>query len=53
MSIRAFFQDRPMPYVWMWKMLEAALLRMSPLFKRVGVERSSKIMKVPEELIKG
>jgi hypothetical protein len=53
MSIRAFFQDRPMPYVWMWKMSEAVLLRMGPLFKRVGVERSSKIMKVPEEMIKG
>ena len=53
MSIRAFFQDRPMPYVWMWKMSEAVLLRMGPLFRRVGVERSSKIMKVPEEMIKG
>ncbi len=44
MSLRDYLQDRPAPYVWMWKMTEKALVRMRPLFERIGVERSSRIM---------
>jgi len=53
MSLRSYIQDRPMPLVWAWKLTEKVLLLMRPLFERVGMERSSRIVKLPEELIKG
>lgn len=53
MSLRSYLQDRPMPLVWAWKLTEKVLLLMRPLFERVGMERSSRIVKLPEELIKG
>ncbi len=53
MSLRSYIQDRPMPLVWAWKLTEKVLLLMRPLFARsVGMERSSRIVKLPEELIK-
>jgi len=50
MSLRSYIQDHPTPLVWAWKVTEKVLVHMKPVFERVGVERSSAIVKVPEEL---
>lgn len=52
MSLRTYIQDHPAPLTWAWTIGEKVLLKMGPLFKRVGVERSSRIVKPPEELAK-
>ncbi len=53
MSLRSYIQDHPTPLVWAWEAQAWVLRRMKPLFEKVGVERSSKILKPPEELFKG
>jgi hypothetical protein len=52
MSLRAYMQDRPTFYVWMWKLTAVVLTWMRPLFEKIGFERSSAIVKPPEELAK-
>ncbi len=52
MSLRTFIQDHPAPLVWMWRAMEAVLPHMKGLFERVGIERSSKILRLPEEAFK-
>jgi hypothetical protein len=52
MGIRNLWQDRPALLVWSWELSAAVLRRMRPLFEKLGMERSSKIVKPPEELIK-
>lgn len=52
MSLRSYIQDHPMPLVWFWEATAWALRRMKPAFAKVGMERSSKIVKPPEELAK-
>jgi hypothetical protein len=41
-----------MPLVLAWKATEKVLTAMRPVFERVGFERSSAIVKPPEELVK-
>jgi hypothetical protein len=53
MSIRTYLQDHPAPLVWAWQLAEKILPRMRPLFERLGMERSSAIVKLPEEIFKG
>jgi hypothetical protein len=52
MSIRSYLQDHPTFLVWSWQLVEKILLWMKPLFARVGLERSSAIVKPPEMVIK-
>ena len=52
MSIRSYLQDHPAFMVWSWQLVEKILLWMKPLFARVGLERSSAIVKPPEMVIK-
>ncbi len=52
MSLRSYLQDHPTPYVWAWELTQAVLVRMKPVFERVGFERSSAIVKPPEEVMK-
>ena len=49
MSLRSFIQDHPAPLVWAWEITARVLALMRPIFERVGVERSSRIVKPPEE----
>ena len=53
MPVRAMWQDRPAGLVWTWEATAAVLRWMRPLFEKLGMERSSKIVKPPEELVKG
>lgn len=53
MSLRSYIQDHPAPLVWSWEATAWVLRRVRPLFAKLGMERSSKIVKVPEEMIKG
>jgi hypothetical protein len=53
MAIRDFWQDRPTPLVWAWEATAWALRLMKPVFAKMGMETSSKIVKVPEEVVKG
>ena len=53
MGLRSYIQDHPAPLVWAWEATKPVLRWMRPVFKRVGMERSSKWVKPPEELIKG
>lgn len=50
MSLRSFIQDHPTPLVWAWEITARVLVLMRPIFERVGVECSSRIVKPPEEL---
>jgi len=52
MSLRTWMQDHPTPLVWAWEATAWTLRRLKPLFTRVGMERSSKVLKPPEELVK-
>ena len=53
MALRDFWQDRPTPLVWAWEATAWALKRVRPVFEKLGMERSSKLVKVPEEIVKG
>jgi hypothetical protein len=53
MSLRTYIQDHPTPLVWAWELSERALRFMRPLFEKLGLETSSKLVKVPEEVVKG
>ena len=53
MSLRSYIQDHPTPLVWAWEATAWTLRRMKPLFAKLGMETSSKIVKVPEEVVKG
>jgi len=53
MSLRSFIQDHPAPLVWSWEATAFVLRLVRPVFAKLGMETSSKIVKVPEELIKG
>lgn len=53
MALRDFWQDRPAPLVWAWEATAWALKRVRPVFEKLGMERSSKLVKVPEEMVKG
>jgi hypothetical protein len=52
MSLRTYLQDHPTAYVWAWKATEQVLIRMRPIFERVGFERSSQIVHPVEEVTK-
>lgn len=52
MSLRSYIQDHPAPLVWSWQIAEKVLLAMKPLFQRSGLERSSRWMRIPEEITK-
>ena len=43
-------QDHPTLYVWFWKFMDLILPKMKGLFEKIGVERSSAIVKFPEEV---
>lgn len=53
MSLRSYIQDRPTPLVWAWEATAWALRRVRPVFAKLGMERSSRLVKVPEEIVKG
>jgi hypothetical protein len=53
MPIRSLWQDHPAPLVWSWEATAWILRRIRPLFAKLGMERSSKIVKAPEVIIKG
>ena len=53
MSLRSYIQDHPAPLVWSWEATAWVLRRIKPLFAKMGMETSSKIVKVPEEVVKG
>jgi len=53
MSLRSYIQDHPAVLVWAWEATAWTLRRMKPIFARGGMERSSKIVKAPEVLVKG
>ncbi len=52
MSLRSYIQDHPAPLVWSWEATAWVLRRIRPLFAKLGMERSSKIVKLPEEMVK-
>jgi hypothetical protein len=52
MSLRSFIQDHPAPLVWSWEASSFVLRLLRPVFAKLGMERSSKLMKLPEELVK-
>jgi hypothetical protein len=52
MSLRSWIQDHPAPLVWSWEASSFMLRLMRPVFARMGMETSSRIMKIPEELVK-
>ncbi|MGQ9489126.1 MAG: methylenetetrahydrofolate reductase C-terminal domain-containing protein [Anaerolineae bacterium] len=52
MALRDFWQDRPAPLVWAWEATAWTLQRIKPLFEKLGMERSSWLVKVPEEIVK-
>ena len=49
---REFLQDHPTPLVWAWKLAAFLLGRMGGGFERMGVERSSRLVKPFEEVVK-
>jgi hypothetical protein len=53
MSLRTWIQDHPAPLVWSWEASAFFLRLFRPVFARMGMETSSKIVKIPEEIIKG
>ena len=50
MSLRSYIQDHPTPLAWAWKANAAVLVRMRPIFEKIGLERSSVWVRPPEEL---
>ncbi len=52
MALRDLWQDRPTPLVWAWEATAWTLKRVKPLFAKLGMERSSKLVKIPEEIVK-
>ena len=52
MSVRTWLQDHPAPLVLAWKLTEAVLKPVKPVFERVGLERSSWILNPVEHTIK-
>jgi len=53
MSLRSFIQDHPAPLVWSWEASAFFLRKLRPVFAKLGLETSTKIVRVPEEVIKG
>jgi hypothetical protein len=53
MSLRTYIQDHPTPLVWAWEATAWTLRLIKPIFARAGMERSSKIVKPPEVIVKG
>jgi hypothetical protein len=53
MSLRSYIQDHPTPLVWAWEATAWALRGVRPLLAKLGLERASKLVKLPEELVKG
>jgi hypothetical protein len=53
MSLRSYIQDHPTPLVWAWEATAWTLRLIKPIFARAGMERSSKIVKPPEVIVKG
>ena len=53
MSLRTYIQDHPTPLVWAWEATAWTLRLVKPIFAKMGMETSSKIVKVPEEIVKG
>ncbi len=53
MSLRSWIQDHPAPLVWSWEATAFVLRKMRPVFAKIGLEKSSRIVKVPEEILKG
>src|SRR5512139_1215527 len=45
MSLRSFIQDHPAPLVWSWEASAFVLRLMRPVFAKIGMETSSKIVK--------
>jgi hypothetical protein len=52
MSVRTWLQDHPAPLVLAWRVTEAVMKPMGPLFNRVGIERSSWIVNPVEYTVK-
>jgi hypothetical protein len=52
MSLRTYLQDHPAPLVRSWQLTERVLILMKRVFERVGLERSSRFVKPPEEILK-
>ena len=50
MSLRTYLQDHPTPLVWAWEVTAKILVRIKPLFERVGIERSSRLLHPVEEM---
>ena len=50
MPVRDLWQDHPTLLVWTWEATAAMLRWMKPIFEKMGMETSSKIVKSPEEL---
>jgi len=44
MSLRTYLQDHPRGYVWLWELTQRILIWMKPLFKRLGFERSTRLV---------
>lgn len=53
MSLRSFIQDHPAPLVWSWEASAFFLRKLRPVFAKLGLETSTKIVRVPEEVVKG
>ena len=53
MSLRTYIQDHPTPLVWAWEATAWTLRLVKPVFAKMGMETSSKVVKVPEEIVKG
>ena len=53
MSIRSFLQNRPEPLVLAWRLTEVALRLLRGGFRRLGVKRSSRLVSLAEEPLKG
>lgn len=52
MSLRTYLQDHPAFLVWSWRLTEKILIRFKPVFERLGIERSSRLVGPPEEVVK-
>lgn len=52
MSVRSFLQDHPKPLVWAWELTLRVLHWSRPVLERLGLERASWWLRMPEMLIK-
>jgi hypothetical protein len=52
MTLRSYIQDHPRLLVWTWEIASTVIKKFEPLFKRVGIQKASRVLHPPESLFK-